>query len=326
MRLRRFLVPLIVMSFFMSACATIRPNQVGVKQTLGRLKDEVKGPGPVVLNPLVTRVVRVQVATANLAIEEDLPSREGLTVRSESSILYSVRAAEVPRLLRETGEFYERDLILPVYRSAAADVCSQYAAKDMHSAKRGEIEHEIRERMAKTLEPKGIVVESVLLKSIKLPTRIAQSIERKLEAEQEALRMEFVAKQQQAEVERQVISEEGSRQIASIRAKGAREAAVIAAEAAAEAARINAEGMAKAAQAEADAARIRAKGEADAQIIAGEAMQAYNRSVNATLSPRLIELRRIEAFQAIGESPNAKMILHDGKSKLVNIIGGGGIE
>lgn len=287
-----------------SGCAVVKPNQVGVKQTMGRLKDDVKGPGAVLVNPLTSKVVRVQVATKNLSIQEDLPSSEGLTVTSESSILYSVRAADVPRLLKETGTFYERDLILPVYRSAAADICSRYDAKDMHSSLRSEIEHEIRKRMDELLSPKGIVVESVLLKNIKLPARIAESIERKLESEQEALRLGFVAEQQRREMERQIIQEEGQREMARIRAEGQRQAQLIAAEA------------------QAQATVIKAEAEAKATEIEAEAVRAYNLMLNTTLSPRIIELKRVEAFEAIGRGPNTKILLHDGKSQLINVLGG----
>jgi prohibitin 1 len=287
-----------------AGCAIVRPNQVGVKQSLGRLHDEVQEPGAVFVMPLTTKVVRVQVATTNLAIQENLPSREGLTVQSESSILYSVRASDVPDLLRDTGRFYERDLILPVYRSAAADVCSRYDAKDMHSSRRGEIEQEIRQRMAEILSPKGIIVESVLLKSIKLPQRIADSIERKLESEQEALRMGFVAEQQRREVERKIIEEEGQREMAAIRADGQRQAALIAAEA------------------EAQSVLIRAEAQAKATLIEAKAMEGYNEMLNRTITSRLIELKRVEAFEAIGRGPNTKLLLHDGKSQLINVIGG----
>jgi regulator of protease activity HflC (stomatin/prohibitin superfamily) len=49
---------------------------------------------------------------------------------------------------------------LPVFRSAASDVCSRYYAKDMHSAKRNEIEQEIRKRLAEVCEEKGFVIEA----------------------------------------------------------------------------------------------------------------------------------------------------------------------
>lgn len=286
-----------------SSCAVVRPDQVGVKQTIGRLSDEVKHPGPVAINPFTTRLIRIPVQTRNLSIFEDLPSREGLTIRSESSILYSIRAVEAPRLIRETGLFYEQDLILPVYRSAAADICSQYDAKDMHSARRGEIERAIQDRMIEVLDPKGIVVESVLLKNIRLPERISESIERKLESEQEALRLAFVAEQQRREMDRQIIQEEGQKEMARIKAEGERDAVLLAAGAAAE------------------AAVLRAEAEARAIEIEAEAVQKRNEMLNNTLSKNILDMKRIEAFQSIGESPNSKVLMLDGKSSVINLLG-----
>lgn len=286
-----------------SGCAIVRPDQVGVKQTFGRLSDEVKQPGPTTINPFTTRLIKVQIQTRNLSIDESLPSREGLTIRSESSILYSIKASHVPRLIRETGLFYEQDLILPVYRSAAADICSQYDAKDMHSARRGEIENAIRQRMAEVLSPKGVLIESVLMKNIRLPERISESIERKLEAEQEAMRMAFVAEQQRREMERQIIEKEGQKEMARIKAEGERDALLLAAEAAA-------------------SARVMgARAEAEAITIEAEAMRDRNDMLNSTLSKNILDMKRIEAFQSIGASPNSKVLMLDGKSNVLNLLG-----
>lgn len=286
-----------------SGCAIVRPGQVGVKQSFGRLSEEVKQPGPTMINPFTTRLIRVQVQTKNISIDEPLPSREGLTIRSESSILYSIRASQAPQLISETGRFYEQDLILPVYRSAAADICSQYDAKDMHSARRGEIENAIRERMDEVLSPKGVIIESVLMKNIRLPERISESIERKLEAEQEAMRMAFVAEQQRREMERQIIEEEGQKEMARIKAEGERDALLLAAEASASARIMN------------------ARAEAESITIEAEAMRDRNEMLNATLSKNILEMKRIEAFAGIGASPNSKVLMLDGKSSVLNLLG-----
>ena len=54
----------------------------------------------------------------------------------------------------------------------------------MHSGMRAEIESEIKGKMSETLEQQGIIVNSVLMKSIQLPAGLASSIEQKLQAEQ----------------------------------------------------------------------------------------------------------------------------------------------
>ncbi len=67
----------------------------------------------------------------------------------------------------------------------------------MHSGQRAEIEREIQVQMSKLLEDRGFMVESVLLKSIKLPAGLYSAIESKLKAEQEAQEMEFVLQREQ---------------------------------------------------------------------------------------------------------------------------------
>ena len=70
---------------------------------------------------------------------------------------------------------------------------------------------EILDNMKIILEKQadGIDVISVLMKSIRLPEGLANSIERKLQAEQDAMRMEFVLNQERKEAERKIISAKG---------------------------------------------------------------------------------------------------------------------
>ena len=168
---------------FLISCSVVKPNQIGVKTTLGKINSKINQPGPVLFNPFSTKVIRLNVRTMNLSIRENLPSKEGLTILSESSILYHIKSEDVPKIIQETGLSFEENLILPVFRSAASDVCSRYYAKDMHSAKRNEIEKEIQKRLSEVCEQKGFVIEAVLLKSISLPPGLTKSIETKLEAE-----------------------------------------------------------------------------------------------------------------------------------------------
>jgi regulator of protease activity HflC (stomatin/prohibitin superfamily) len=282
---------LIIAVFFSASCTVIRPSQVGIKTTLGKIKGKIRQPGPVFFNPFISDVVLVNVRTMNLTIKENLPSKEGLTILSESSILYHIKPDDVQKIIQETGLSYEENLIMPVFRSAASDVCSRYFAKDMHSAKRNEIESEILKRLSEVCGPKGFIIESVLLKSITLPSGLTKSIESKLEAEQEALRMEFVLDRQKKEVERQIIEIEGQKKTN-----------VIQAEAKAETTRIEAEGRAKAIEIEAKANKF------------------ANDLLNSSLTPNILKQYQIEAFMKLSTSPNAKTIITDGKGNMLNIL------
>jgi len=211
---------LVCVALSVGACAIIPPGERGVRRTLGQLDDEVLSPGPAFFNPFLTTVVTVPVRTMNLEVRLPLPSKEGLTIQSEISILYRVNPLFVPKILEEVGPDYERVLILSIFRSAAATVSARHFAKDMHSGRRGEIEREISLLMNEALHPRGFEVEAVLMKSILLPERLTQAIELKLQSEQEALRMEFVLARERLEAQRRLTEAKGLRDAQQVLAEG----------------------------------------------------------------------------------------------------------
>ena len=63
----------------------------------------------------------------------------------------------MPALIEQLGDDFET-IISSVFRSASADICAQYMAKDMHSGKRGEIESAIAKVMNEQLRARGIEI------------------------------------------------------------------------------------------------------------------------------------------------------------------------
>ena len=204
-----------------SSCAVIRPGEVGIKQTLGKLSKNVKTQGTVLYNPITSKVLIESTKTKNIKLVLSLPSKEGLSVDSEISILYRLEANKVASVLENLGQDYE-SVITSVFRSAASDVCAQFFAKDMHSGMRAKIENEILKKMKINLEKQadGIELIAVLMKRIRLPRGLANSIERKLQAEQDAMRLKFVIDQEKLEAERKIINAKGERDAQLIIAEG----------------------------------------------------------------------------------------------------------
>lgn len=203
-----------------TSCAVIREGEVGVKRRFGKYEDTPYTQGLKVFNPFSTTIVKVSTQTNNMEVSLNLPSKEGLNVQAEVSILYGVIPKEAPNLLRNIGPNFETTVILPVFRSAVADVTSQFVAKDMHTGARASIEEAIRKRMSNLLADRGIVVEAVLLKSIVLPRNLARAIEEVLEAEQASARLTFVLQQERQEADRKRIEAEGVRDAQKIISEG----------------------------------------------------------------------------------------------------------
>jgi regulator of protease activity HflC (stomatin/prohibitin superfamily) len=300
MRIPQALVIFLSVSLFTS-CTVIRQGEVGVKRRLGKIDPEYVQQGPRGYNVLTTRILKVPTRTMNIEVKPDLPSKEGLTIRSEISILYRIKPEAAPKIVQTIGLNYESEVILPVFRSASADITAKFLAKDMHSGERAQIENAIRRQMSEILEPRGFMIDNVLLKSIRLPEGLARTIEEKLQAEQDAQRMEFVKEREKRDAERRIIEAEGKKEIARIQAEGEKTASIIQAEARKSMMEIEAEGKANAMKIEAEATRI------------------ANDAVNKTLSPAVLKLRQIEAFRALSNSNNSKLVITDGKTPFLSL-------
>lgn len=204
----------------LSSCAVVRQGEVGVKRRIGKMNPTIIQPGPVPFNPFITKIIKMPIRTVNVEITSNLPSKEGLNVGAVISILYRIHPDMAPTILENIGVNYEDIVITSVFRSAAADVCSRFYAKDMHSSERASIEKAITEQMGKLLAPRGFDVQAVLLKNIQLPAGLARAVEEKLEAEQDAQRMEFLLDREKKEAQRKIIEAQGIRDYQKIISEG----------------------------------------------------------------------------------------------------------
>lgn len=214
------LATVMIFALGFTSCVTVRQGEVGVKRSLGKYADKTYTEGLRFFNPLTSKIEKISTRTENLELALMIPSKEGLNIRSEVSILYNVEAKKAPYILRSIGKDFEQNVILPVFRSAVADVSARFFAKDMHTGERSTIEKEIKGHMDNTLSGKGINIEAVLLKSIVLPTSLSDAMEEKLEAEQQAQRMEFVLDQSRRQADQKRIEAEGIRDAQMIIAEG----------------------------------------------------------------------------------------------------------
>ena len=207
---------IIAAALFLSSCAVIRPGEVGVKQTLGKLNDQPVEEGVRFFNPFTTTFIRVPIRTTNVEQTLLLPSKEGLTITAEVSVLYNIEKDQAPNIIKDIGKNYERNVLINTLRSAAANISAEYFAKDMHSTRRSEIERSIQDKMNEVLSEKGFDIQAVLLKSINLPDRLSSAIEDKLRAEQQFQEMEFVVQRELKEADRKRAEAEGIRDAQAI--------------------------------------------------------------------------------------------------------------
>jgi regulator of protease activity HflC (stomatin/prohibitin superfamily) len=195
-----------------SCVRVVRQGEVGVKRKFGRLKPKELQPGWYSFNPLWTKIMKVPTRTINLQIRLDnLPTKEGLNVSAEMAVLFKLKGEKAVNIVETVGVKYGEELIRSVVRSAVADVTANFYAKDLHTSEREQIEKSIAAKMMSYLGDRGFVVEAILLKSILMPAGLSRAIEDKLEAEQQAQRMQFILDSERKEAERKQIEAQGIR-------------------------------------------------------------------------------------------------------------------
>ena len=192
-----------------TSCRVVRPGEIGIKQTLGKMHGGSRQPGSVGFFPFTTKVIKINTRTVESFQTLPLPTKEGLSVNAEISLLYHIRPEEASNVYQKFGTNYQEVIVLSNFRATAREISARYYAKELYATARQNVEKAITDELKAHIEQHGFVVDAVLLKDIVLPPQIMQSIESKVQAEQDALKMEFVIDKQKKEAERMRIEAEG---------------------------------------------------------------------------------------------------------------------
>jgi len=123
--------------------------------------------------------------------------------------VYRIDPSKAGQLYMDVGSDFKTVLIQPEAASVVRGFTSESEAKALYTGGRSAIQDEVLEEVQHRLGPRGIIVEAVLLKDIGLPDQLSKAIEDKMQAEQEAARMEFVLKKERQEAERKAIEAQG---------------------------------------------------------------------------------------------------------------------
>ena len=202
------------------SCLTVVPaGHVGVVDFFGRVSARTLKAGINLTNPLA-RIVSMSVRTKEVKEVMDVPSKEGLSVQLEVSVLHHLDPEKAAEVYRTVGERYEPVLLEPHFRSVSRGVTAGFEAKALYTSERELLAGQIEESLRRLVEPRGIVIESTPLRRVGLPERLSQSIEEKLRAEQESQRMEFVLAKERQESERKRIEAQGIADFQNIVTRG----------------------------------------------------------------------------------------------------------
>lgn len=207
--LRLVIVGIVLVLLLAGNPVTVIPaGHVGVKDFFGRVSSIILSPGVRIVFPF-TRVVKMSIKTQEVKETAEVPSKEGLIMDLEGSLLYRLDPQKADDIYRTIGKNYEDIAVHPQIRSAIREITASYEAKVLYSAERERIARETLDLFKKLAGDRGIIAEAVLLRKIGLPDIVANAIQEKLRREQEAEQMKFVLQKEQQEAERKRIEAQG---------------------------------------------------------------------------------------------------------------------
>lgn len=227
-KLRRFVGPIrsvgllvMLIGVLISCVIQIDAGEIGVKKLFGKVQRDVLGSGLHFINPML-EIVRMDIKTQNYTMSgihdegakngDDairVLTADGLEVTIDLSVLYKVSSNDAPILLQQTGADYENKIVRPITRTRIRDNAVYYDAVALYSTKRDEFQQRIFRNIENDFSKRGLLLENLLVRNITLPQSVRATIEQKINAEQDAQKMQFVLQKERQEAERKRVEAQG---------------------------------------------------------------------------------------------------------------------
>jgi regulator of protease activity HflC (stomatin/prohibitin superfamily) len=173
-------IVLLVVFFLSAALKILNEYERGVVFRLGRVI-AAKGPGLIILIPVIDRMVKVSLRLVALDVEpQDVITRDNVSVKV-NAVLYFRVIDPVKAIIQVENYSYA---ISYLSQTTLRSVCGQAELDDL-LANREKINAELQEILDTHTDPWGIKVANVELKHIDLPQEMQRAMARQAEAERE---------------------------------------------------------------------------------------------------------------------------------------------
>lgn len=203
-----------------------------------------------------------------------VPSKEGLIVTLDVSVLYRIQPGKAPEILQRLTSEYRFGTVVPKVRSVIREVTGGMSVTDLYGSGRERLQLDAFAKLKPSLESDGFILDEVLVRDVSMPPQITTAILEKQTVEQSALKKEYEVQMAKKEAERVVAGAIGQARVAVAAAEGDANSTI---------ARANGNAY---------AVRINAEAEANATFVKGMAQAKATEAINDALarSPQYVQL------------------------------------
>jgi regulator of protease activity HflC (stomatin/prohibitin superfamily) len=184
-------------------------GSVGITTLMGNPSQQPLNPGIYLRNPF-SRLVLFSARTTELKEKISSPSKEGLLMSIEISILYRVDPSKARDIYSTIGPDFKDIVLIPTFRSLVRAKSARFDAISLYTLYRQRLAQEITDSLRASLAPRGIIVESTPLRDVLPPANVMAAIQSKIQAQQENERMKYVLLKEKQESDRKRIAAQGT--------------------------------------------------------------------------------------------------------------------
>ncbi len=176
-----FWILIVVIFFLISAVKILAEYERGVIFRLGRALEHAKGPGMIILIPIVDRMVKVNLQLITYDVpSQDIITRDNVTMKVNAVVYF--RVIDPVKAIIEVRDYYAATQLLA--QTTLRSVCGQVEMDDLLS-EREKVNAQLAEILDKHTDPWGIKVSLVELRAIDLPIEMQRAMSKQAEAERE---------------------------------------------------------------------------------------------------------------------------------------------
>jgi len=260
-----------------SSITRVDAGHVGVRVKLAGsargVQDMPTVQGWVFYNPLTEQIVQFPTSVQNVIWTQSphegtqhdesitFSSKEGASVNADIGIAFHIEPTMAPKLY---GRFRQPNLAIlantyvrNTVREAFNERASMMPVQEVYGAGKNQLLNDVTKKVRDTLAPEGIIIDQLTINgTLRLPENVVASINRALEATQNAIQAENRVRQIKAEAEQAITTATGA----------------------------------------AEAARQKATGDADAILIRARAEAKANEIIRLSVSPAVLAYRQLEKW------------------------------
>ncbi|PHN00839.1 prohibitin family protein [Flavilitoribacter nigricans] len=202
-----FVLLILIIGFSNATFLTIDAGERGVlfRRFSGGLdRENIYEPGFHIIAPWNVMYV-YDVREQQVEEEMEVLSSNGLNISVDVTVRVNPKYDKIAEIHEKFGPDYVKRLVIPETRSSVREMIGQFTPEELYSTKRDEVQKLIQGNLAKALDNNYVELRATLIRDIELPEKVRTAIEEKLEAEQSALKYEYILDQERKEAERKII-------------------------------------------------------------------------------------------------------------------------